>query len=141
MSRLLLYALESDVTGTRVQDVIQELVFDQPLEVHRSIESLTRRLRMPRESLRIIVLVPATREELLGMLSLRDLLKDYRLVLILPDDSKSTVSDGISLCPRFIAYNDTQPQDLVAVLNRMLRIYATDSWAMTSRGITGGVIL
>jgi hypothetical protein len=138
MSRLLLYAAESDNTGTRVQDVLQDLVSAQHLEVHRSIESLSRRLHMPRESLRIVVLVPSTQDELLGMVSLRQLLKDYRIVLFLPDDSRRTVAEGLALFPRFIAYNDTHSHDLMAVLDRMLRIYATDSWAAFPRDNVGG---
>jgi hypothetical protein len=138
MVRLLLYAVKSDNAGTRIQDVLQELVSEQHLEVHRSVESLRRRLHMPRESLRIVILVPPTQEELLGMVSLRQLLKDYRIVLFLPDDSRSTVAWGLSLCPRFLAHNDIHSRDLMAVLDRMLRIYATDSWAVAPRARAGG---
>jgi hypothetical protein len=138
MVRLLLYAVESDNTGTRILDVLQELVSTQHLEVHRSIESLSRRLHMPRESLRIVILVPPTQEDLSEMVSLRQLLKDYRIALFLPDDSRSTVAEGLSLCPRFIAHNDIRSGDLMAVLDRMLRNYATDSWAAAPRDRVGG---
>lgn len=133
MSRILLYATEDEGTGARVERVIEGLVSPQELEVHRTIESLILRLQRPRESLRIIALVPASQQDFLAILSLRDLLQDYRTIVCLPAESGVSMAEGLSLYPRYLAPDDFHPRDLAAVLNRMLSLYATDSW-----GLNGG---
>ena len=59
-------------------------------------------------------------KELLEIHSMRDLFRDIRIVLILPDRSGDTVSMGFKLFPRFVSYADGNFMDVAAVLNKML---------------------
>ena len=54
------------------------------------------------------------------MLSLRKLLSDLRLILILPDRDRDTVMSAHALRPRFLTYADGNLDDIAAVLRKML---------------------
>ena len=124
--RLLLYAPASEGVGERLQGMIEGLVPKNTMEVCRSIESLSRRLRQPADDLSIAaVLLAARSEDLLGLLSIRDLLRDVRIILILPDREANTIAQGHTLRPRFLSYTDSDFTDVLAVLGKCLESYAT----------------
>jgi hypothetical protein len=124
--RLLFYAPVSEGAGERLQKVIKESVPKNKVnvEVYRNIENLSRRLRQPAEDLPIAVLLAARREDLLDILSVRDLLCDVRIILILPDRDENTISLGHTLRPRFLSYTDSDFADVFAVLEKCLESYA-----------------
>lgn len=124
--RLLLYAPVSEGAGERLQKMIEEFVSKNNVEVYRSIESLSHRLRQPAEDLPIAaVLLAARREDLVALLSIRDLLRDVRIILILPDRDENTIAKGHTLRPRFLSYTDSDFTDILAVLGKCLESYAT----------------
>ena len=124
--RLLLYAPASEGVGERLQGMIEGLVPKNTMEVCRSIESLSRRHRQPADDLSIAAVLRAARiEDLLGVLSIRDLLRDFRISLILPDREANTIAQGHTLRPRFLSYTDSDFTDVLAVLGKCLESYAT----------------
>jgi hypothetical protein len=85
------------------------------------VYSLSRRLRQPRHNLAVAVLVAASRQELLELLSIRDLLDGIRIILVLPDRQDDTIAKGHRLYPRFLTFADSDFLDVAAVLSKMLR--------------------
>ena len=66
------------------------------------------------------VLLAASKGQLSELLSLRELLNDVRIILILPDRGRETISQGHLLRPRFLSYADGDLTDVIAVLSKML---------------------
>jgi hypothetical protein len=118
---LIYYTQNNNGIGERLQKAINAAVPEELTEVYRSLESLSQRLCQLTYKLKIAVLLAASREELLGILSIRDLLDDIRIILILPDREKKTVSEGLRLYPRFFTYVDSNFNDVTGVLEKMMK--------------------
>lgn len=118
---LLSYAPVTDGVNDRLQRVIEGLVPKQDTEIYRTIDSLSHRLRQPRHNLAVAVLLAASRQDLLELLSIRDLLDGIRIILVLPDRQDDTIAKGHRLYPRFLTYADSDFLDVAAVLSKMLR--------------------
>ncbi len=118
--RMLLYATDSGKAGKRLLAVIEGLVAEEKVEIYQTIDDLTRRLRKPRGDMEIAVLLAVDRQDLLEILSIRDLLDNMRTVLILPDKSDDTIAKGHNLKPRYVSFVDSDFGDIAAVLGKML---------------------
>ncbi len=91
--------------------------------VFHRIKDLARRLRQPKYNVTFIVLVADTGDDLLEMLSIRRLLSDVPVILILPDRREETIATGHKLYPRFLTYVDGDLEEVGAVFERMLENY------------------
>lgn len=67
----------------------------------------------------VVVLQVATRQELGTFEVFRLRLEHVFFILVLPDAKEETVARGHLLRPRFIAYEDSDFSEVVAVLNRL----------------------
>ena len=117
---LLLYKNARNGAGEHLQNVIETLVPEKKIEIYTTIDSLYQRLRKPTFDVAVAVLLAATRKELLEIYSMKDLFRDIRIILILPDTEGDTVSMGFKLFPRFVSYADGNFKDVAAVLEKML---------------------
>lgn len=117
---LIFYGTETDEPGKRLQRVLEAVVPEKKREICRTIEGLCQRLRRPVDDLDIAVLLAASREELSDILSIRDLLTDIRVILVLPDRADDTIAKGHTLRPRFFTYADSDFVEIAAVLSKML---------------------
>jgi hypothetical protein len=71
---------------------------------------------------RIVILVASNRGDLDDFLQVRDLLEGIRLILILPDREKETLTKGLELRPRFFTHADGDLSWVVAVVQKMARV-------------------
>lgn len=125
--KVLFYSHSINGAGKKVKEILDELIPKKNLEIHRSIVSLSQRLRTPTFDVGISVLLASAKKELSDLLSIRDQLLDLRIVLILPDREDDTISQGHTLYPRFLTYTDGNFRDLRAVLHKMLG-YLNDNY-------------
>ena len=70
--------------------------------------------------LNIAVLEANSMDELKDLVSLHDLFLDIRIILILPDRERETISNAHKLRPRFLAYADSDFESVKVVLKKML---------------------
>lgn len=119
----LVYSASKDKAGSNLLKMIEEVMPEGNIELYRTIDSLCRRLQQPRNNLNIAVLFAASREELENIVSVRDLLYDIRIILILPDRESDTISKGHSLLPRFLTFTDGDFKDVKAVVSRMFETH------------------
>ena len=103
--------------------IIETIATGRNIRTCRSIESLSKELREPRDKDDIAILLTSSKAELnyLNLISLRNLLWDMKTIVILPDSSTDTIAKGHILRPRFLSYCDGNFQDVAAVLNRMIQ--------------------
>lgn len=120
----------------RLLGIIETVVSKEDIRIYRTIGSLSRWLRQPRNDTDIVILLASSKVELhyLNLVSLRNLLSDMRIVVILPDSKPDTIAKGHILRPRFLSYCDGDFQDVAAVLSRMIENIETDKkMIMTSK--------
>ncbi len=86
--KLFFYATEKNGFGKHLEQAIGEIVPKENIEAYHSFANLSKRLYQPRDGLTIAVLAVAHRAELLDLLSLDDLLSDYHIILILPENGQ-----------------------------------------------------
>lgn len=122
---LLLYTTASQEVMERVRTMLEPSVPDGiTLEVHRTINDLSRRLRQPKEDATVAILLIASREDLLDLFSIRHLFRDVRIVLVLPDLEDQTIALAHRLRPRYLTYIDSYFPALATVVNKMCEGYA-----------------
>ncbi|MDP3479179.1 MAG: hypothetical protein Q8R88_05365 [Desulfoprunum sp.] len=68
----------------------------------------------------VLVLILADRKELDQLLDMKELLQDFRLILILPDDGEETVARGHLLMPRYLSFINSDMTESIRVLGRMI---------------------
>ncbi len=118
---LLFYSIPGDEAGEKIQRKIETDLPEERFEIFRSIGALAVRLKEPRVKPNVALLHASSREVLLDLVSLSELLRDVRIILILPDYDPWTVARGHKLRPRFISDRDGDYSEITIVLKRLLR--------------------
>ncbi len=106
-------------------DVFNCLPTEDNIEIFRTLEDFFKRLHKPKRWDSIIIVCPASRDELEKISVQKDLFINTRVVLILPDRSEETIACGCGFYPRFSIFADQDFKDIVAVLQKMrMNFYA-----------------
>lgn len=116
---VLLYTTETNEDGKRLEKIIKTSLDRLNIQICRTLNSLIQKLRRPRDSFCIAVLLAHSKESLSEILSLKDLFWNLGIILILPDNEMDTISRGHKLYPRFLSYIDSDFSDVAAVLGKM----------------------
>lgn len=117
---LLLYAKGQNGVSHALKPILNSGSPGANLEAYADLEDLFHRLRKPRLNLKIGILSIGSETELDRLLTLKDLLSDIRLVLVLPDKAPQTLAKAHALAPRFITFADTGIEPLVSVVSKMM---------------------
>jgi hypothetical protein len=114
------YAADPEGPGQRVTALLESVIPREHLLICQTIADLTHSLLQPTQGVRAAVLLAHDLDQLHGLLTLRSLLQDMRVILILPDRDASTVAQGHTLRPRLLTYVDVDFTPLVgAVLQKI----------------------
>jgi len=117
---LVTYWNEKNRNGKRLSSAIKDVVPLNSLYVFHRIEDLSRGIhRIPWGS-SIAVLLTSSTKELSEIIALRGLFLERRIILILPDRKKESISKGHTLFPRFLSYVDSDFRDVRVVLKKMI---------------------
>ncbi|MCB2149603.1 MAG: hypothetical protein KQI81_24190 [Deltaproteobacteria bacterium] len=117
---LLLYAKDRNGVSQELKQILNGRSSDACLETYSNLDDLFQRLRQPRLNLKIGVLSIGSEAELDRLLTIRELLSDMRLVLVLSGRDPQTVSKAHALAPRFITFSDAGIDPLVSVVEKMM---------------------
>jgi len=118
---LIVYSTKTNEAEKRLHRVIELLLPAKKLKLYRSIDDFSHRLRQPVFNPRIIILLIVSRKELEDILSIRELLEDAKIILIVPDTDPATLARGHTLRPRFLSHCNSDFVDVAAVLGQMIR--------------------
>jgi hypothetical protein len=109
---------------SRVVEIMEQSVAEQlpgrPVIHCRSLSVLEQRLRRPRHDIEVILISVGDAIEMRQLNSMRSLLLDLRLVLVLPRRDPDIIAWAHKLVPRFIAYADSGYEQVVPVLEKMV---------------------
>lgn len=106
---------------------VRRLLLNSPTqctrEIYDSIPGLERRLARPGDPDLVLTLALTTEPELDRVLDMAQFCMQRDLLLILPHPEPSLEAKAHRLRPRYITYLDGDPEDLSAVLNRLVHVH------------------
>ena len=117
--KLIFFAPLLDEGDRQINNLIDNFTAVSNLEIYRTIDSLSERLREPQKDSLVAVLFAISKETLSEIVSIRDLLSGPRVILVLPDREADTIAKGHMLRPRFMTYSDTDFGEISAVIDKM----------------------
>ncbi len=115
-----LYSSDIEGKGKEILEIMEELFLTDQLEVVRSVNGLSQKLREPWEKKPIAVILACRKDELIDLVSMREQLHPIRLILVLNDAEEGTIALAHRLHPNYLTYVHNDLQELKAVLQRML---------------------
>ena len=119
---LLYYRPPQNSAAEKLQFIIESEIPDQQLEIFHSIEGFTRRLSQSARGNCTAVILAEDITDLQNLFTLKKLLKDIRIILILPDRTEEMISIGYKLHPRFLSYMDSEFSEVAIVLKKMIKL-------------------
>jgi len=123
---LLIYTAKNENAGERLLKIIDTVISEVDVKIYRTIDALSKGLREPRADVIVVILIACSKQDLMDLLSIRDLLSDMKLILILPDRDQDTIVKGHILRPRFMSHCNSDFVDVAAVLDLMIRHLSSD---------------
>lgn len=119
--QIFLYSSKIEGRGKEIVDMMEESMLPDQLDVLRSVESLSQRLQKPWEKKPIVIILVHSKNELLDFISIREQLHQMRLILVLPDAAKGTISLAHRLRPNYLTYIYSDPKELRIVVQKMMK--------------------
>jgi len=113
----------SDQAGPerRFLEDVTPVVPRDKLEVLPGPSALAERLRRPRDPSCVVLVLGPSHEDLRKIVSLREFLKDARIVLVLGDQSEETISLAHRVMPTYISDLGSGTTGVVSVLRQIVR--------------------
>ena len=120
VDEIVLFIPTRSVAERRLMRAVEELALGVNVKVCRSTDSLRLRLLPARNRPLAVVILAVTKQDLLNVVPLRDLLLSFRVIVILPDSDDVTVAMGWGIWPRFVSYADGDFPDVAGVLEKIV---------------------
>ena len=119
--QILIYTTPLNLIGRNLKKNIQRLNLADHITCCTSLKALDKYLRQPIGVPTIGILIPSDDGELAALIGMRHLLRDMRLILILPSNHtlKTANTSAHLLRPRYISYATGNFSDVTAVLSKM----------------------
>jgi hypothetical protein len=117
--QLLFYSSTVDQDNKRLEAAVHKAVPAGRIEIFKSLDDLRERLRTPVEPDSVAVFLASSRKELQDIQSLRGLLTEIYVILVLPDLNKGTIKVAHHLLPRYLSQKGSDFADLKVVLHKM----------------------
>ena len=112
---------EEGGTGGPFVDGVTPLVPKDKLEVLLGLPALAERLRRPHDPYSAVLVLGPSHEDLRRIISLRDFLKDARVLLVLGDESDETITLAHRVLPTYISELEDGTSGVVSVLKQLIR--------------------
>lgn len=122
---IILYS-PSNSTGDRLLSEVETVVPVNRIMIFRDIEAFINKILYPVNMHTVIVIFASTKDELMHIVSFKQMFSDHRIILILPNRSDQVISAGHALYPRFLSFADSNFKDIAAVLKKMKERLVTE---------------
>jgi hypothetical protein len=117
---MIFYSSASGQTEERLQKAIESVIPGRKRELCRTIDDLWGKLLLPKNDLVIALLLAQKRDDLVELVSMNNLFRDTRIILIAPDRERETVALAHRLRPRLLSYIDSDFVDVFTVLTKII---------------------
>ena len=122
MDEIIFFIPNKNDAEKRLMGAVERLVPTLSMKICRNSYSLRRRLLPGGNSPSAVVILAATKQDLLSVMPLRELLLSFRIIMVLPDSDDVTLAMGWGMWPRFVSYADGDFRDVAGVLNKIVGI-------------------
>jgi len=116
---ILYYCPVADSDFSKINRIIEVMVPVKKFETASSLKIMEHHLLSSLSVDFVIILQVSDAAELQNIIEFKELLLDYRIIMILPDDDPDTTVVAHTLRPRLITYKGGDLLDVAAVLSRM----------------------
>ncbi|MGD0234385.1 MAG: hypothetical protein ABSC55_07560 [Syntrophorhabdales bacterium] len=120
MDEIIFFIPNKNDAEKRLMGAVERLVPTLSMKICRNSYSLRRRLLPGGNSPSAVVILAATKQDLLSVMPLRELLLSFRIIMVLPDSDDVTLAMGWGMWPRFVSYADGDFRDVAGVLNKIV---------------------
>lgn len=119
--KVILYIPKDHTEGQKLKSVVEKMIPKHLLVVFNMITALSQGLRGPLSDT-VLVLCPSCKEEVLELGALRELIREVRTIMVLPDDERETMAIGHRFQPRFLTLPTPDFKDVSKVLGKILHL-------------------
>lgn len=109
-----------DNCNEKMWNFVQTQSWYGQVEIYYTLEKFCQRFIQSGSGNAVTVLLVASRHELENIVQYADLLRDQKIILVLPDRNMETLSMAHTLYPRFISYTDGNLRDVTSVLRKLI---------------------
>jgi hypothetical protein len=120
---LIFYSSMGGKTEERLQTVIASVIPVRKRDIFRTIADLWGRLLLPKNGMAIALLLAEKRDQLAELVSMSNLFRNTRVILIAPDREKETIALAHLLRPRLLTYIDSDFTEVLNVLTKIIADY------------------
>ena len=120
MDEALFYISRGNDAEKRLMAAVEDAAPRAAIKIYRTTETLRKRLLLGGSSALAVVVLASTKQDLLSLMPLRELLLGFRVIMILPDEDEVTLAVGWGMWPRFVSYTDSDFHDVAGVLKKMV---------------------
>jgi len=120
---LVFYAPAEGSSEERLRKVIASVIPAWEGTACRTIDDLSARLLQPKDDPAIALLLAEKREDIQALLSMSNLFRTMRIILVAPDHEKETIAAAHLLRPRLLTYSDSDFADVSTVLTKIIADY------------------
>jgi hypothetical protein len=120
---MIFYSPAGGKTEERLQKVIESVIPGRKRELCRTIDDLWGKLLLPKNNLAIALLLAEKQNDLVELVSMSNLFRNTRIILVAPDREKETVALAHRLRPRLLTYIDSDFADVFTVLTKIIADY------------------
>ncbi|MCX5807123.1 MAG: hypothetical protein NT010_13855 [Proteobacteria bacterium] len=119
---VIFYSKKTGKKEIELQKTVANTVKDQKIEICKTVEDLFTKLRFIKRDRMILILLVSDEDDFRDILTIKSLLDDMRILLILPNAGDEIVAMGHSIHPRFLSYIDGNFQEVAAVLEKIEKL-------------------
>lgn len=120
--RILYYRTARNSISERLQKTIEDAVPDRQIGIAMSVNNILDGIPYLAYGKGIAILLTTSRKEIEHLLTIKEQLRDIRIILILPNQDAQTVARGHKLHPRYISYTCSDFKDVSSVLRNMVSL-------------------
>jgi hypothetical protein len=117
---IIAYLNSTSSIGRKLQRTLNLVLPEEALVTRHTPEELAATLSKSHARPEIVILLAASQKELARVLEMKMLLRDRKIILILPDDSQTSFDRGCTIYPRFTCDINSDFTDVAAVLEKMM---------------------
>ena len=118
--KLMIYAPPFDRTVTKMVECLRDRYHGPDTVYLPSLEDVESCLRQPSYPNKLLVLMPKDRHELETLTALSHLMRDAKLILVLPENEFGRNPKVHLMRPRFVTHTDCEPLQLALVVDRLM---------------------
>jgi hypothetical protein len=117
---LILYAPSAEICEKIIRLDVENITGELGVELHRSLETLKRRLSHPWKEISVGLFYVVSEEELTGLLQIKEMLWEIPVILVMTLSDKAALKKAHLIRPRFLTDGKSDFKDIINVLNRTI---------------------